>query len=204
MAALPGLPFKVAMGVYSWAENHMDSINYPVLKELGCKALEFCRNNPVIGGCALLTTVLSLGPITVLLGFLVFANSCLLLGVAALESLMIAMTISVFIPILFVIGTLSFAITTCLAVLHYILFGRKPNTVKKRGDSKERADIAFLGKNTSCHHRNKDDFDNKMTQTIEWVEKTGQAVQKMEARLANRLPNRIEDNIITRTVINSA
>lgn len=181
MASLPGLPFKIGMDIYSWAENRIHNTDYPVVKNFGNRSLEFCKNHPFIGGCALLMMISSLGPVAVLFGFLIIANSCLLTGFAVIEFFILAMGLSVFIPVLVTAGIFSVLFTTCLAILHHIFFGGKLRKMKGKESPSRNVDVKKEKHGSSLPHF-MEGFDEKMTQTIEWVEKTGQIVEEINGQ----------------------
>ena len=171
MAALPSLPFKVGIDVYNWAENKVGNMDYPLVKQISRRAMKFCKDHPFIGACALLTGITTLGPMTLLIGFLLFTNTCLLIGFAVIEFFIVGIALSFFIPVFLVASAFSVTATSCFAVVSHIWSGSKQKGEKTRKSQKPVSNL--MAENITSLPTKKEEFDNKMTQTTDWVEKTG-------------------------------
>ena len=179
------MPFRIGMEVYNWAEKKTESLPYPRLKKLASDSLKFCQQHPFAGIFCLLSGAMSLGPITFLVGFLVFANSCLLIGGLVFELLILATALSFFLPTFAFIIFISMVITSVLAVITYILLGGNTSNIIHSRSAKVKQGLATQTSEQrdssgapDLQHKD-EDFVNKMTQTTEWVEKTSQDVEEI-------------------------
>ena len=178
MATLPGTPFKVGMGVYSWAEDKLKSTGYPMVEHLGIRALEQCKDHPFIGIFVALTAITTLGPFTLFAGFLLFSNTCLLMGFALVEFLLIIVGLSVFIPAFLVAIVFSFMVTISLALVHKIWIGNEQKRNKLRKSKSSKSNCEFTSASVRNPTINIEEEEDKVTQTTEWVETTGQTAMR--------------------------
>lgn len=175
MATLLSPPFKVGMGVYSWAEDKLKSMRYPMVEHLGIRALKFYKAHPFIGIFVALTAIISLGPFTLFAGFLLFSNTCLLLGFAIVEFLIITAGLSLFIPAFLVAIVFSLTAASGLALVSKIWAGNEQKKIKLRKGKNNKPNCEFTSANARNPPINTEELESKMTQTTEWVETTGQA-----------------------------
>ena len=173
MTALSGLPLRASMDVHKWMEDKFQKISSPLIRDLCIKMFDFCKDHPFIGACVILTAITSLGPLLLFLGFLLFTNICLLLGVAFVEFLIITAGLSVFIPI-FLAGTVfSVAMTSGFAVLTKLLLGNKQKKNKKKCYDSTAPSEALKGLVGNPPMKT-EELQNKMMQTTDLIGKKGQ------------------------------
>ena len=173
MTALSGLPLKVKMDVHKWMEDTFQKISSPLIRHLCMKMFDFCKDHPFIGACVILTAITSLGPLLLLLGFLLFTNTCLLLGFAFVEFLIITAGLSVFIPTVLAGTMFSVAMISGFAVLTKLWLGNEQKKNKRRGSGSKAPSETLKGCVGNLPMKI-EEVENKMIQTRDLIGKTGQ------------------------------
>ena len=194
MGTLPTLPFKVGMNIQKWAERKASQLPHPSLQYAIEKTLDFCKIHPYVGGFAILASAISLGPMLLLIGFLVLTNGCLLIGGFLVELVIIGTALSIFLPIFMFTCSVSFFITTIFGTLSYI-FGNnvmKPKSKVKQKAQKMNQPIAENIEGTyddlKADLLKEEEVESKMTQTYDWVDQTGNDTKE-------RWPDQIFDEV---------
>ena len=183
MGTLPTLPFKVGMNIQKWAEKKADQLQHPSLQNVVKTGLDFCTTHPYVGGFAILASAISLGPLSLLIGFLVVTNCCLLVGGFLVELVILGTAVSIFLPIFMFTCSVSFFITTIFGTLSFI-FGnnvRIPKLKAKERAQKMTEPVAENIKGTydylDMELLKEDEVESKMTQTYDWVDQTGNEIK---------------------------
>ena len=199
MAALPGLPLRVGMDIYNWAEDKLEGMSFPSMKHLYNRGLEFCRDHPVAGLFLALTTITTLGPLTLLAAFLLFTNTCLLLGFALIEFFIITAGLSVFIPV-FLVGVLfSVTLTSGFTIMGKIWMGNNQKKDKLRKHNYNEGSDDFKSAYARHFPVKIEEVANKMTQTVHLVEKTGQARRGSCGQIEQVSLSKLMDEELTNT-----
>lgn len=185
MGSLPAFPFRVGMNIQKWAEKNAAKLPYPSLQNVIKKTVDFCKIHPYIGGFAVLASAISLGPLSLLISFLVLTNCCLLIGGFFAELVILGTAISIFLPIFMFTCSVSFFITTIFGTLSYIL-GNNARMPKSKAKEKSQKTTQLVAENIAGITYDdlkeelwkEEEVESKMTQTYDWVDETENEIKE--------------------------
>ena len=172
------------MNIQRWAEKKAAQLQHPSLQNAIKAGLEFCKLHPYVGGFAILASAISLGPLSLLIGFLVVTNCCLLIGGFLVELVILGTAVSIFLPIFMFTCSVSFFITTIFGTISYI-FGNNVRIPKLKAKEKAQKMTQPVAENIEGTYDDlkeellkEDEVESKMTQTYDWVAQTGNEIKE--------------------------